>query len=217
MEEILFSAKNVNGKRGFRLQNVSFDLPRGYIMGMVGKNGAGKTTFFDYLMNEKRRYTGAFLLDGEEIHENHVRFLDRVGFVSEENRFLEHRSAAQNAGLLGRFYTDFDGELFARTLEGSGVSTHKNVGRMSRGEQMKFQLAFAVAHRPRLYLLDEATAGMDPVFRVDFYRMLRELLAAEECSVILSTHIGEEIERELDYVGVLEAGRLVSFGENAPS
>ncbi len=79
---------------------------------------------------------------------------------------------------------------------------------------MKFQLAFAVAHRPKLYLLDEATAGMDPVFRIDFYRILRELLEGENCGIILSTHIEEEIEKQLDYVGMLEEGRLVSFGEN---
>lgn len=216
--DILFAARQVSGKhkrRGFRLSDVSFELPRGYIMGVIGKNGAGKTTFFDYIMSARKRYTGEFLLDGKEIHEDHVRSLDEIGFISEANEFLDIRTAGQNADLLGPFYSRFDRELFGRALEGCKLSAKKNVGRMSRGEKMKFQLAFAVAHRPKLYLLDEATAGMDPVFRVDFYRLLHELIEREDCSVILSTHIEEEIEKQLDYVGLLEDGRFVSFGENA--
>lgn len=118
--------------------------------------------------------------------------------------------------MLSRFYSDFDKDLFERTMESFRVSVNKTVGKMSRGEQMKFQLAFAAAHKPKLFLLDEATAGMDPVFRIDFYRLLRESIQNESCSVLLSTHIEEEIEKQLDYVGVLEAGRFVSFGEVQP-
>lgn len=88
---------------------------------------------------------------------------------------------------------------------------------MSRGELVKFQLAFAASHHPKLFLLDEATAGMDPVFRTDFYKFLHYLIAEEECSVILSTHIEEEIEKQLDYVGILDEGRFVSFKETALS
>lgn len=221
--DILFEAREVRGlksgvfgKKAFKLEDIGFALPQGYIMGIVGKNGAGKTTFFDYIMDAKKRYAGEFLLDGREIHEDHLQTRDRLGFVSEKNEFLDLRTAAQNAQMLGRFYSDFDKELFESTMESFGVSKDKTVGKMSRGEGMKFQLAFAVAHKPRLFLLDEATAGMDPVFRIDFYRLLRGLLQNESCSVILSTHIEEEIEKQLDYVGVLEAGRFVSFGEAQP-
>lgn len=220
MSDILFSAKAVRGsrhtgfwKKPFLLQDINFELPRGYIMGLAGKNGAGKTTFFDFIMDEKKRYTGEFFLENREIHENHLQTLDKVGFVSEKNEFLGQRTAGQNAQMLGRFYSRFDQEVFADTMERFKVSEWKTVGKMSRGEFMKFQLAFAIAHHPQLYLLDEATAGMDPIFRVDFYRTLRGLLEEERCSVILSTHIEEEIERQLDYVGILEEGKMVSFGD----
>lgn len=221
--DILFSAREVNslkakgfGRRAFRLKDISFALPKGYIMGIVGKNGAGKTTFFDYIMDSKKRYSGEFLLDGREIHEDHLQTLDQIGFVSEKNEFIGLRTAAQNVQMLSRFYSAFDKALFESSMESFRVSKNKTVGKMSRGELMKFQLAFAVAHRPKLFLLDEATAGMDPVFRTDFYRLLRDLLRDENCSVIVSTHIEEEIEKQLDYVGVLEEGRFVSFGENQP-
>ncbi len=214
MNDIIFSAKDVNGTKGFQLKKIHFDLPRGYIMGIIGKNGAGKTTFFDYIMNDRKRYRGSFLLEGEEIHADHLKTLQQIGFVSEKNEFLDLRSAEQNAKMLGRFYTAFDMEVFYQTLEMEKLSKSKAIGNMSRGELMKFQLAFAMAHKPKLFLLDEVTAGMDPVIRIDFYKLLRTHMETTNCSVILSTHLEEEIEKQLDYIGILEAGQFVSFAEN---
>ena len=85
---------------------------------------------------------------------------------------------------------------------------------MSRGELMKFQMAFAMAHKPALYLLDEVTAGMDPVFRIDFFKMLQEVIQTEEASVLMTSHIQTEIGQKTDYVGIMEVGRLVEFGES---
>lgn len=221
MEDTLFAAKQVTSlkshrfrKNSFRLSDINFTLPKGYIMGLIGKNGAGKTTFFDYIMDAKKRYSGKLLLEGKEIHENHVQALDQIGFVSEKNKFMDLRTAKQNAAMLGPFYSAFDMDCFENSMEQLQLSTGKTVGRMSRGELIKFQLSFAASHHPKLFLLDEATAGMDSVFRIDFYKLLHQLIEEENCSVMLSTHLEEEIERQLDYVGVLEEGRFISFGEN---
>lgn len=221
MEDILFAAKQVTSlkshrfrKNSFKLQDINFALPKGYIMGLIGKNGAGKTTFFDYIMDEKKKYSGELILEGKEIHEDHIQVLDQIGFVSEKNKFMELRTAKQNAAMLGPFYSAFDMNLFENTMEQLQLSTSKTIGRMSRGELVKFQLSFAASHHPKLFLLDEATAGMDPVFRIDFYKMLRHLIEKEDCSVILSTHIEEEIEKQIDYIGILEEGKFISFGEN---
>lgn len=79
---------------------------------------------------------------------------------------------------------------------------------------MKFQMAFAMAHKPAIYLLDEVTAGMDPVFRIDFFRMLHKVIEDEGASVLMTSHIESEMEQKMDYLGVLEEGRLVEFGES---
>ena len=79
---------------------------------------------------------------------------------------------------------------------------------------MKFQMAFAMAHHPVIYLLDEVTAGMDPVFRIDFFKLLQEVIAEEKASVLMTSHIASEMERKTDFVGILEQGRLVQFGES---
>lgn len=217
-DNIIFEAVDLTTcprkQHGFLLEHISFALPEGYIMGLIGKNGAGKSTFFRTVMGENSRYTGNLLLEGSALRGNHVAAMEKIGFVSEDNTFLGARSLIQNGELLGCFYNHFDMERFRQTLSQFGLPFTRNVHDLSRGERMKFQLAFATAHHPRLYLVDEATAGMDPVFRTDFYRILRRLLDEESCSVILSTHIREEITKELDYVGVLEEGKLTSFGEN---
>jgi ABC-2 type transport system ATP-binding protein len=85
---------------------------------------------------------------------------------------------------------------------------------MSRGEYMKFQTAYAMAHHPVLYLLDEVTAGMDPVFRIDYFKLLQSLIEEENASVLMISHIQEEMERKMDYLGIMEEGRLVSWKEN---
>lgn len=221
MEEILFSAKQVNGKqkrKGFRenfvLRDINFELPAGYIMGIVGKNGAGKTTFFKYILEEKKMYEGQFLLDGRDILEDSVWTKDNIGFVSDDNHFILQRTAAQNAELLGLFYSSFDKDLFLQMMGQMGLSPAKTLGAMSRGEYIKFQLAFAIAHKPRLLLLDEATAGMDPVYRKDFYQWIRNLMDEERCSVIMSSHLEEDIQKQFDYIAYLEDGKFVSFQEN---
>ncbi len=221
-DRIIFSAKGVNGirrwkklwKKSFHVENIDFELPAGCIMGIIGKNGAGKTTLFDYIMSEKKQYSGSFFLEGTDIHREHLWALDNIGFVSEKNEFLELRTADQNARMLGRFYSSFDMDLFEQTLEAMQLFKGKTVGKMSRGERVKFQLAFGIAHRPKLFLLDEATAGLDAVFRTDFYKLLRKLLIDESCAVLMSSHLEEEIEQQFDYIGLLEEGRFVSFTEN---
>lgn len=215
MEEILLAFEQVTGTKGkFRLQNISFALPAGYIMGLMGVNGAGKTTLMNYIMNEKSAYTGTIKIAGQDMKQDDGKLKNIIGLVSEENRFLNERTAAQNVEILSGFYEDFDKEIFRSAMETMGVSGNLTYGKMSRGERLKFQMAFAMAHHARLYLLDEVTVGMDPVFRMDFFRLLQRIIRDGQCSVLMTSHIESEMEQKTDYVGILEQGNLVHFGES---
>ena len=112
-------------------------------------------------------------MDGLDVKIEHAKVMNKVDIVSEDNLFLVDRTCRQNADILGMLYEVYDKELFEKTMGQLEVSASKTYKNLSRGEKLKFQLAFAMAHHPRLYLLDEATAGMDPVFRRDFWRMLQ--------------------------------------------
>lgn len=227
--------KNVSGnnRKGFNLKDISFEAEAGYLIGIAGKNGAGKTTMFHYMADKKKQYEGKILLDGELLHgannENsyedsqnggkvrgniHTKQLQCIAYISDERQFISNYTAMANAELISVFYDNWNKDRFAEAMKRMELSTGKELGSMSRGEKLKFQMAFAMGYQPKLYLLDEVTGGMDPVFRKEFFRILREILATEEAIVIMTTHIQEELEEKMDYVGIMENGQLVFFGEN---
>lgn len=212
---MILEFRNVTGNtKHFNLQNISFGLEPGYIMGLAGKNGAGKSTLIDYIMNPKQQYTGEILIEGKNIRDKHYHMMNRIGFISDNNKgFLFEKSAKENVALFGPLYDDWEDARFYQAMQKMNLSPGKFVGKMSRGELFKFQTAFAMAHRPALYLIDEATAGMDPVFRVDYFKILQEIIAEENASILMTSHIQDEIQRKMDYVGIMEAGKLIEFGD----
>lgn len=215
MDNIALELKDVTGKGfGFKLKNVSMTLENGYIYAVTGKNGAGKTTLFNYILTEKKRYTGSIKLFGYELAGNHAKTMEITGLVSEDNTFFENRTGRQNAEIPGLVYDNFDMELFDKCMKKMNVSSQTTLWRMSRGERMKFQLAFAIAHHSRLYLLDEATAGMDAVFKIELFDLLRQLIAGEDCCVLMTTHDMSEIAKNTDYAAIMDNGTLGEFVES---
>lgn len=215
LEKTILSFEHVTGaKGGFALQNISFSVKAGYICGLMGENGAGKTTLMNYILKETIRYEGRICIEGTDIRENHAQILDKIGYVSEENHFFENCTGRQNADILGAFYENFEKQKFLDCMRFMDLSSDRAYGRMSRGERLKFQLAFAMAHDPVLYLLDEVTAGMDPVFRLDFFHILQRVIMEARAAVLMTGHIASEIETKTDFVGVMEHGRLALFGES---
>lgn len=212
---MLLEFEHVTGtNKKYALQDINFALPAGYIMGLAGKNGAGKSTLIDYIINPKQQYTGTIRINGEDIREHFTTMKNKIGLISDQNHFFDERSPRQNGEILGRFYDDWDMEVFCAQLKRLEVPEGRSVNKLSRGENFRFQMAFAMAHKPSLYLLDEVTAGMDPVFRTEFFRVLQQVTEDERASVLMTSHIASEIERKMDYVGIMEGGRMVSFSES---
>lgn len=214
MGEAILVFDNVSGKgRGFKLHNINLKIEPGYIYGIIGENGAGKTTLLNYVMDYSRKYTGSILMDELEVSDNRTSIMNKIGFISEDRLFLQNSSGRLNAELFGKFYEGFNMEYFKSLCKAMELSTGKNYGAMSRGEKMKFQLAFSMAYKPKLFLLDEVTAGMDPVFRIELFKILQRLIADEDVAVVMTSHIISDMEKKADYVGIMQNGKLVSFGE----
>lgn len=199
--------------KGFSLKEISFVLEPGYIMGVTGKNGAGKTTLLKTIIEPDIRYQGEILLNGTKIENRERHYMNHIGYVAEDNIFQKYWSAAKNAELYSKVYDNWDMKLFQQYMSLFDIILPRKVGLLSRGEFIKFQMAFAIAHHSKLFLLDEATAGMDPVFRREFFQIIRRLMEPGEVSVIMTTQIMEELEFKVDYVAVMEEGRMVSFKE----
>lgn len=197
-------------RKKFCLENLSFTIREGYLTALAGKNGAGKTTLFHLMLDKSARFEGNILADGVPWEKDRTERMNRIGFVSEEQKFFMEQTALENAEILQAVYHAFSMNRFEETMNFMQLSAHQALKNMSRGEYMKFQLAFAMAHETELYLLDEASAGMDPVFRKEFFRILHGLLENERCAVLMSTHIQDDIARHMDYLIRIEEGRIVS-------
>ena len=207
--------KGSKGQEGFALKNISFVLEKGYIMGVLGKNGSGKSSLLRLLYGMERSDSGSVFWEGQDIHSDLCAFRQKTAYIASDSGFFHYRSLEENVELLGYLYDHFDRNHLNQYLEQYGLETKMDslYGMLSTGEQRKFQLAFAMAHQPELLILDELTANLDSVFRTELMEVLQDLVAKEETSVILSTHILSDIDEIVDYIAILKAGELVLFGD----
>lgn len=201
-------------RKNFTLSDVSFCLPKGFILGIAGENGAGKSTLLSAIADRYTKFSGSILVDGMDLQANREEALNRIGFISPGQPLFEEMTALENATLLGAFYSDFDQNLFKEKMKQFEVSSGSIVKNMSLGQRIRFLFAFAIAHKSTLYLFDEATAGMDLVYRKEFFRLLKQIMDEQEASAVLVTHLAEEIQLQVDYKLILENGKLKSFSEN---
>lgn len=201
--------KNIRKKyRSFELKNISFELKQGYILGIVGRNGAGKTTLLKSLLHPQFSDGGEVSVCGIDAAAHPLAAKKQLGILMEEAPFLSQKTLAENARLLGAFYDTFSMEGFFAYLERFELGRGKLYSDLSKGMRMKFQLAFALAHQPKLLLMDEATGGLDVVFRREFLYLLQEAVEQELLSVVLATHVTEDLDKIADYVVCLEDGSL---------
>lgn len=213
-EEIILEFRNVTDeKRAPFLKNINFYLKEGYIMGLIGPNGAGKTTLFRHLFDHTISYRGDILFQGISVKKDKTAWKEHMAYISEDHTFLKDVTILGNARMFGLFYENWDETIFIQKLSDFHLCPTSKVQSLSRGENMKFQLAFAMAHKPKLYLIDEATAGMDVVFKKEFYRTLR-LLTQQNASVLMTTHSESEVKQYADYIVTLQEHTITSIVEN---
>ncbi len=193
----------------FRLHEVSFALPRGYVMGFIGPNGAGKTTTIKLVMNLMRRDSGEIRVFGLDNRRYEKEIKQRIGFVYDESHFYGELSILDNRRIAASFYRDWDEKVFQQRLGDFDLPAHKKVKDLSRGMRTKFGLALALSHGADFLIMDEPTSGLDPVFRSELMDILRQLMMEENKSVLFSTHITTDLERVADYICFINQGRIV--------
>lgn len=185
---------------GFALGPLDLSVPRGYVTGLVGANGAGKTTAIKIAL-------GLVRPDSGEVHLVDKR---RVGVVFDQPSYVADWTAAQVGRALAPFYPLWDAARFAELLAWSGIQADKKVKQLSRGMGMRLQLAVALSHGAELLVLDEPTSGLDPLARRELLDMVAEFMVDESHCVLFSTHITTDLEKIADRIVVIRAGRVVS-------
>jgi ABC-2 type transport system ATP-binding protein len=198
----------------FSLNSLSLSLPEGYIMGLIGPNGAGKTTTIKLIMNLIRADGGEITVFGKHYRGNEKLIKNDIGYVGEEQYFYEDRSVAWTGRFVAKFFRGWELNTFSTLLSEFELSSTKKVKELSRGMRVKLSLAIALSHNPKLIILDEPTAGLDPVVRRDVLELLRRVTAEDPGkSVIISSHITDDIERIADSVTYLIDGKIALSGE----
>ena len=197
---------------GFTLDDISFCVPKGSIMGFIGQNGSGKTTTIRALLNVIKRDAGTIKLLGLDNVENEYEIKEQISAVFDELPFHEDFNAKQMNTILGSVYKEWDSKKYKEYLDRFALPEKKKIKQFSKGMKMKLQIAAALSHNAKLLIMDEATTGLDPVVRNEILDIFREYLQNEENSILMSSHITSDLEKIADCVTFIDKGRLLVSG-----
>ncbi len=194
---------------GFMLDHISFSLPGGAIMGLIGENGAGKSTTISAILDLIRKDEGAVTFFGGHALSESSRLKEDIGVVFSEISFHKTLTPLEVGNIMRAAYRQWDDALYNRYLTRFALPEKKEIRAMSRGMQMKLSIAAALSHRPKLLILDEATSGLDPVMRDDLLDVFLDFVQDDGHSILMSSHITSDLEKIADYITFIHQGRVL--------
>ena len=197
---------------GFTLDNISFNVPRGSIMGFVGQNGAGKTTTIRSILNIIPIDSGKISLLGMDHLKNEDEIKERIAVVFDEMPFHDLFTAKDMGRIFKGLYQKWSDQTFQQFMERFQLPMNKKLGKFSKGMKMKMQIACALSHEAELLIMDEATTGLDPVVRSEILDIFLEYLQDEDHSILMSSHITSDLEKIADSVTFIDKGRILLSG-----
>ena len=197
---------------GFTLDDISFNVPRGSIMGFIGQNGAGKSTTIRAILNITNTDGGSIRLLGMDHIRDEAQIKEQIAAVFDECPFHDAFKAKQINILFRGLYQNWDEQKFYEYLERFQLPRNKKLGEFSKGMKMKMQIATALSHGAKLLVMDEPTTGLDPVVRNEILDIFREFLNDEDNSILLSSHITSDLDKIADCVTFIDRGKLLLTG-----
>ncbi len=197
------------GYSNFKLDNLNLTLPSGCIMGLIGENGAGKSTTMKLILDMLRRDGGSILIFGEDNLTNIQLTKEDIGVVMDEVGIPEYLNAKQVGKVMRHIFKNWDNVAYNDFLRKLSIPTDRVFKDFSRGTRMKLGIAIAMSHHPKLLLLDEATSGLDPVVRDEVVDLFSEFTRDENHSILISSHIVSDLEKLCDYIAFLHKGKLL--------
>lgn len=197
----------------FKLQDVSFTLPAGTIMGFIGENGAGKTTTIKCLLNLLKKDSGTIEIFGLDYKKHEQKIKRDIGVVFDDLLFPEVFTPKQIHYVMEEMYAGWDKNYYFSLLEKFKIPHAKSVKELSRGMKMKLSIIIAISHHPKLLILDEPTSGLDPIVRDEILELFLQFMQDEQNSILFSSHITSDLEKIADYITFIHEGKIV-FSES---
>lgn len=198
---------------GFALEGVTFAVPRGAVVGFIGENGAGKSTTIKSILGLIRPDGGSVEVFGKDVGSLTKEERGRLGAVLGDGKLPENLTAKDLDGVFRHIFARWDAAAFFAYLDRFALPRGKKIKDFSRGMRQKFALAVALSHGADVLVLDEPTAGLDPVARDEILDILYDFMQDERRSVLISSHIVSDLEKLCDYIAFIHRGRLVFFEE----
>lgn len=191
----------------FALDNVSFEVPKGSIVGLIGENGAGKSTTLYAALGLISRDAGSVSVFGQgDIGKENK---DDIGVVFDGSNYPDSLSPGQLGKVFQNIYRSWDEQRYRKLLEQFSLPEDKKIKQFSKGMKMKYSIAVALSHHSRLLVLDEATSGLDPVIRDEILDMFLDFIQDEEHAILVSSHITSDLEKVADYIVFIHKGRVI--------
>ena len=209
MENILEVKNLCKQYKDFALKDVNITLPKGMIMGFIGENGAGKTTTIKAILDIIKNYEGEIKIFGLNNRKKDKEIKEDIGVVLDDMFFPEILNPKDINIIMKDIYKNWDSKIYFKYLNEFSLPINKQIKTFSKGMRKKLEIATAISHHPKLLILDEPTAGLDPIARNEVIDIFQSFIQNEECSIFLSSHITSDLEHIADYITFINDGEII--------
>lgn len=208
--DMILEVKNLKKQyQDFKLDDVTFSVPKGCIMGLVGENGAGKSTTINSILDLVRKDGGEITFWEKQLSNDPQKLKEDIGVVFDGINFYETLTAKKIEKISKAAYRQWNSHIFYEFIKKFNLPLEKEIKTFSRGMKMKLSIAVALSHDPKLLILDEATSGLDPIIREEILDIFLEFVQNEEHSILMSSHISTDLEKIADYITFIHQGKIL--------
>lgn len=193
----------------FSIKDVSLQIPKGTIMGLIGENGAGKSTIINTILNITKKDAGEIKIFGKDVYVYESMIKEDIAVIFDECHYNPNFKVTTIGKIMAKIYKNWDQSVYLEYLEKFNLPKNKKIKDFSKGMKMKLSFAVAFSHHPKLLILDEATSGLDPVVRDEVLDILKDYIMHDENAVLISSHITSDLDKIADYISFIHDGELL--------
>ncbi len=209
-KDTIVSMENVHKKYpGFELKNITINLQKGHIVGIIGENGSGKSTIIKLIAGIINADEGKVRIFGSDVHSMGKKEKEKIGFLFSEYGFDDSYTGKEISNYMKWIYKDWDEEAFSNYLIKFGVPINKQIKKMSKGMKMKLLISCTLVHKAEILIMDEPTNALDPIIRDDILNIIVEYVEENNCTVLLTSHVTTDIEKIAGDIIFLNNGNII--------